>query len=175
MSEHRFVDLLRMAGHREPLRGKRWHCATCPPERIASLNVKIDEEVFFCHRCSSGGGRNKLERELGIMQPKTGPKDKKQRADLEQLCSMVGYEVLLWQRGTRHTMLRRFQKALDEEIYLNQLGMKRLEDGKVVESELIEQVEEARVKRENEEYGLDWFDDLSTEQMVEIYLELPND
>ena len=86
-----FPELLERTGAR-PGRGRRWWCGKCDG-KTPVLSVDLVREVFYCHRCESGGGRRTLEGELGIQSHKPNPMEERRRrivrAEAEQFAEWV--------------------------------------------------------------------------------------
>src|SRR5688572_17467598 len=106
------LDLLQQAGHRPPKHGSKWICASCPPGKIPAL--KVDAEVYYCHRCQVGGNVITLRRELGLETVR--PRRTLEQRRLKRCARVLSALVRKWEKSQRRWLSVQLRNAMDREI-----------------------------------------------------------
>ena len=151
-------ELLQRAGHRKARFGHKWICAGCPPGKSPAMSVTGD--VFFCHRCRTGGNRITLARNLGLFQTQNWtPKERREFAKRREQIERETTRFLTWLTSFRAKQILKFRIAFDFGTYLHRRAHQILSRGGIVDSDTLEGC--YRTSREAEHYSgiLDWLDD----------------
>ena len=158
-------ELLYRVGHRPAKHGKSWACAECPSGKTPAL--KVDAEVWFCHRCQKGGNVVMLRRELRIETYKTPPTKQEMRASVAAAATVE--EIRGYQKRWRGFLIRKFQQSSDRLILKRDCGLKLIEAGQELSGEMIDEAYNASIERDYYESWLNWFDRLSNQELISEY------
>lgn len=160
-------DLLQQAGHRPPKHGTKWTCANCPPGKPPAL--KVDDDVYFCHRCQVGGNLVTLKRELGIetVRPRRTPEERK----LRQCAWVLAALVKEWSKSQRRWLCVQFQNAYDCELRARDSGYELLRQGLDVPVEVIDGAFNAAQEADWYRQWLDSFDRLTPADLIREYVQ----
>lgn len=160
-------NLLYRAGHRPPKHGKAWICAECPRGKAPAM--KVDGEVYYCHRCQRGGNIVTLKRELGIEMKKKSVSELRLEQEIRLAVEVKLARIRMWQKQWRAYLIHRFRKAYDLELAARDRGKILLEAGLEVDEQTIAIAVAAAEAKEHMEHWLNWFDRLSSRELISEY------
>lgn len=164
------IEVLHKAGHRPAKHGSKWICAKCPPGKSPAL--KVDGDVFYCHRCGRGGNLITLKREIGVEFTRT--RRTPQQRKVWRCARVLASEVKRWRKSHRRWLCVQFRNACDRELGARDRAYKLLRQGLEVDAALIDEAFSAAGERDCFWQLLESFDRLTPDELVREFLAFLN-